>query len=194
MCAKKNLKLEILTAARQMFNEHSWANTSLRGIADEMGISDGNLRYHYKTKEDIVISLFGFMAEDMVGIINQADRGIQDLTNNFREMFAIMYRYRFLFVESYFIKKEYPAYAILFTQLQESRRMLFMDEFNRLKEEGVLSGDFDEEQYEFLFEQLFVISDSWIKYIDTDDEGEILEKIDHYARLCFGLFVPYLKN
>ena len=194
MCAKKDLKKEILDTARVLFNENSWANTSLRKIANELGISDGNLRYHYKTKEEIVLSLFGAMAEELGEVIATVGKDFEDLPDNFISMFKRMYKYRFLFVESYFIRKEYPSYSILFYQLMESRRMLFLSEFERLKEEGVLLWDFSDDQYELLFEQLFLISDSWMKYITTDDEAEVNKLIGYYANLCFALLTPYLNT
>lgn len=192
MCAKKNIKAEILDKARELFNQHSWSAVSLRKIAAALGVSDGNLRYHYKTKEEIVLQLFMAMTGEMSWEIEQAERHLEGLTRNFKRMFAIMFRYRFLFIESYFIKRSYESYAILFEQLQESRKSFFTDEFDRLKAEGLLSTDCSEEQYEMLFEQLFIISDSWIKYIGPEEVDQLEERMDHYAKICYALVVPYM--
>ena len=194
MCAKRNVKSEILVKSLDLFNRNSWSQTSLRKIAVELDISDGNLRYYYKTKEEVVLSLFHQMAEEMSSFIETfEDMSLSELTNGFRNIFQIIYKYRFLFLESVFIKSAYASYAILFDQLQQSRKILFISEFERLKKQNILSSDFSEAQYEILFEQLFIISDNWIKYIDTDsDQTYVDERIFHYSNLCFGLFVPYL--
>lgn len=194
MCAKKNIKSIILITSRSLFNEYSWAKVSLRKIASELNISDGNLRYHYKTKEEIVLELFTLMTEEMAVVFQNVNIDVSDLENQFKSIFKVMYSYRFLFIESYFIKKAYDSYQILFNQLEASRRLLFMEEFKSMKEEGVLSKSFSDAQYEILFEQVFIISDSWIKYLDATDEKYVNQKIDYYAKLCYGLFIPYISK
>lgn len=192
MCAKKNIKIEILNASNQLFNADSWSNVSLRKIATQLNISDGNLRYHFKTKEEIVLALFSKMAEEMLIEINIQLDEFELKPSMFQSIFEIMYAYRFLFIEAYFIKKEYESYQFLFDQLQESRKQLFIETFNRLIEEGVLSTKFSNEQYSLLFEQIFILSDSWIKYVKPSNEIEIELEINHYSSLCYALLVPYL--
>lgn len=51
---KRDIKTEILETAKQLFNEHGYNQVSMRNIADSLGISVGNLTYHYKKKEDLV--------------------------------------------------------------------------------------------------------------------------------------------
>lgn len=196
MCAKKNIKFEILETSRVLFNSYSWGKTSLRKIASELHISDGNLRYHFKTKEAIVLELFYKMSGEMAIIImnrqSYTRENIEELSWQFERIFMVMYKYRFLFIESYFIKKTYDSYLVLFNQLEESRRQLFMGEFKKLKEQGILSKHFSERQYEMLFDQIFLISDSWMKYLDSHEEPYVTEKIKHYSYLCYSLLVPYL--
>lgn len=50
----KNVKLEIIQEAKKLFNEHSHNEVSTQDIADAIGISKGNLNYHFKRKEDII--------------------------------------------------------------------------------------------------------------------------------------------
>lgn len=49
-----NTKSKILSAALDLFNKSGLKNTTLQTIADEVGISVGNLAYHYKNKQDIL--------------------------------------------------------------------------------------------------------------------------------------------
>lgn len=51
---KKDLKSEILVKARELFNTNGYNEVSMRNIADALGISVGNLTYHFKRKEDLV--------------------------------------------------------------------------------------------------------------------------------------------
>ncbi len=47
----------ILRAGRQLFNSKGYAATSLSDIAEAVGISKGNLSYHFPTKLDLAIRL-----------------------------------------------------------------------------------------------------------------------------------------
>lgn len=55
--AKKNVKEEIIQAARRLFNERGYGEVSMRDIADALSISVGNLTYHYPRKEDLIVAV-----------------------------------------------------------------------------------------------------------------------------------------
>lgn len=51
---KRDVKKTIMTTARDLFGARGYNDVSLRDIADVLGISVGNLTYHYKRKEDLI--------------------------------------------------------------------------------------------------------------------------------------------
>lgn len=46
-------KQRIILNAKKLFSQNGIANTRLQQIADETGISVGNLAYHFPNKEEI---------------------------------------------------------------------------------------------------------------------------------------------
>lgn len=54
---KKDTRQEILETAKRLFNEHGYNGVSLRDISDALGISKGNLTYHFAKKEEIIEAL-----------------------------------------------------------------------------------------------------------------------------------------
>lgn len=48
----------IQDVALELFSEHGYEKTSLREIAERLEVTKAALYYHFKTKEDIVLSLF----------------------------------------------------------------------------------------------------------------------------------------
>lgn len=54
---RENIKQDILNTARELFNEKGYQETTMREIADRLGISLGNLTYHYHKKEEMMIEL-----------------------------------------------------------------------------------------------------------------------------------------
>ncbi|MYT33504.1 MULTISPECIES: TetR/AcrR family transcriptional regulator [unclassified Streptomyces] len=53
-----NTRQRIQDVALELFSEHGYEKTSLREIAERLDVTKAALYYHFKTKEDIVISLF----------------------------------------------------------------------------------------------------------------------------------------
>ena len=55
----------ILSVSLRLFATHGYANTSLREISDELGVTKAALYFHFKTKEDI---LSGIMRDNLDSI------------------------------------------------------------------------------------------------------------------------------
>mgnify|MGYP003539276353 CR=1 FL=1 len=53
---KRNTKYEILQCATRLFIEKGYTSTYVTSIASELGISTGNLTFHFPTKEHIIES------------------------------------------------------------------------------------------------------------------------------------------
>ena len=54
---KTDTRKKILDTARALFNQYGYNSVSLRDIAKTVDISEGNLTYHFKKKENLVESL-----------------------------------------------------------------------------------------------------------------------------------------
>lgn len=47
----------VLQASRKLFSRHGFRGTSLAAIADEVGITDAGLLYHFPTKKDLLLAV-----------------------------------------------------------------------------------------------------------------------------------------
>jgi AcrR family transcriptional regulator len=63
----------IQQTAIALFSEHGYEHTSLREIAEQLGVTKAALYYHFKTKEDIAASFFDSYAEDLDRICDWGD-------------------------------------------------------------------------------------------------------------------------
>ncbi len=64
--SRRGTRARIQAVAVEMFTEHGYEKTSLREIAEALGVTKAALYYHFKSKEDIVSSLL----EDYFGQID----------------------------------------------------------------------------------------------------------------------------
>lgn len=51
-------KTQILSESKRQFNQLGVANVTIRMVAKSMGMSSGNLNYHFKKRKDILEALF----------------------------------------------------------------------------------------------------------------------------------------
>jgi AcrR family transcriptional regulator len=64
----------ILIVALRLFAEHGIARTSLREIAEELGVTKAALYFHYKTKEDIVTGILRGYLDGLHGLIDSYEQ------------------------------------------------------------------------------------------------------------------------
>lgn len=89
----------ILLASLELFNRFGVPNVSTTMIAADLGISPGNLYYHYPAKEELVNGLF----KRYEGALNEllpASQGVRDVEDAWffmHSLFELVWQYRFLY-------------------------------------------------------------------------------------------------
>jgi AcrR family transcriptional regulator len=96
-------KLEILETARKLFNESNTQAVTTNHIAKEMGISPGNLHYHYRNREEIIRLLYKNMREKMTLSIEELPKTLDELREHQKVLIGIQWEYRFFFREILFL-------------------------------------------------------------------------------------------
>ncbi|MGW0827489.1 TetR/AcrR family transcriptional regulator [Streptomyces sp. NPDC002845] len=67
-----NTRQRIQDVALELFSEQGYEKTSLREIAEHLDVTKAALYYHFKTKEDILISLFQDLTRPLDDLIEWA--------------------------------------------------------------------------------------------------------------------------
>jgi AcrR family transcriptional regulator len=109
--ASPNTRDRILQTSLALFNANGLAAVSTHKIAAEMGISSGNLHYHFKTKQLIVERLFLRFAQRLE-LLDAAYAGIaaiDDLWLSLHLRFEAIHEHRFIYRDMAFLASEYPA-------------------------------------------------------------------------------------
>jgi len=90
----------ILDTSLAMFNAQGEPNVTTNHIADELGISPGNLYYHYRNKDDSVEQLFARYEARMDQAIGAPEGRLPNLEDVWLQLhlvFECMWTYRFLY-------------------------------------------------------------------------------------------------
>src|SRR5579862_6685430 len=93
-------RAEILRTALTLFNAQGTAAVSTNHIAKELGISVGNLYYHFADKEEIVRALYQQHADrfdEMWRVPASGTEPAEVLVGALRRTFAMNWEYRFFY-------------------------------------------------------------------------------------------------
>ena len=103
-------KAKIIATATNLFNLHGTKSISTNHIAKKMGISPGNLYYHFRSKNDIIRSISDNFKNELGSVLEIQLDTISDfshnLTNLFNRFFRIQHSYQFLFLEGVYLAKQ----------------------------------------------------------------------------------------
>ena len=69
----RDTKAEIHRAAVELFSSQGYEKTSLRAIAEAVGITKASLYYHYSSKQDLLRAIVGTFLDDISAVLGQVD-------------------------------------------------------------------------------------------------------------------------
>jgi len=89
----------ILETTLELFNRFGEPNVSTTLISAELGISPGNLYYHYPAKDELINSLFDRYERALNELLQAADgvANVEDAWLFFHMLFELIWQYRFLY-------------------------------------------------------------------------------------------------
>ncbi len=132
----------ILECALQLFNQKGEPNVSTMEVANEMGISPGNLYYHFHGKEPLVLGLFERFQHELTPLLDPpADAQLepQDYWLFLHLIIERMARYRFLFQDLSNLAGRLPKLAKGIRHLLTALKRTLASLLARLKAAGQLT-------------------------------------------------------
>lgn len=188
-------KERIKSAAVELFNRDGVETVTTRHIAGHIGISQGNLHYHYPTKDRVIEVLFeSFLQEISSAARNSSDMNFvkEEVFTSMKDSFNIMFRYRFLFVDNKVIWRRLPKLQHRLIELlnfkkAEIKEMILLYQKNELFRSDISSG-----QISFLSEQFIFTIGTWLNgsdYLEVGSDPPLF-----FAKFIFRFWIPYLNE
>ena len=89
----------ILETTLKLFNGFGEPNVSTTLISAELGISPGNLYYHFAAKDELINALFDRYERSLADLLNAGDnvRNVEDAWFFMHTLFELIWQYRFLY-------------------------------------------------------------------------------------------------
>ncbi len=189
----KNTKQKILTASLKLFNKSGISDVSLRDIADELGISVGNLQYHFKKREDIVEALYFQLVEKIDRIyFMETDDLLKSYLSFPTEMSKILYEYRFFLLDFITITRRNQKIKSHYAELSKRREMESLKIVEVLIKNGLMREELLKNEYHHLYKRIELISNFWFSSILIQKKVLSKKSIEGYSLLINQSIYPYL--
>jgi len=186
-------KEKILETSANLFNEKGCLNTSTRHIADALGISVGNLYYHFKNKEEILITIFfeymNIIFKEVKLLDLQKDE-IFLLKNFLIDNLESDVKYRFLHLELNLLLITFPKFKLIMeVQLQNEIKMI-KELLNHQIKYGYIK-QMSEIEIDFLVSNSWILATTNLTYWNLLSSN-IIENVKKSALNMYYLIKPYL--
>jgi len=191
----KNTKERILETALDLFNTKGLSQVTLRTIAKKMGISQGNLNYHFKKRDEIIEGLYFQLVhniDDSMSSIQQHSNTLQLLADISQTIMLNFYAYRFLLLDFVQIMRENKTIRNHYTKLTIQREQQFELLFNLLIENDLMRKEVLPNEYIFLYKRFQIIGNFWISDAEIFNSKITKKIISTYSEILIQSIFPYL--
>ncbi|MFK7772957.1 MAG: TetR/AcrR family transcriptional regulator [Saprospiraceae bacterium] len=189
MKTKKKIKI----TATELFNQKGVKNVTLREVAKALDKSYGNITYHFKTKNHLILELYDDMITETNEIMKSFNpqnlfHGILDAP---KTTFKISMKYLFFYVDYVEIRRSYQA---VFSKAEESnafRKKRYLKILQTLQAQKILRKELTQDDLNYLMDLSGAMRTFFFLNLHPDnfDDQGLAKKYITYVN---NLVKPYL--
>lgn len=188
----------ILNATLALFNETGPDRVTTAQIARTVGINEGNLYYHFKTKEALLKALFEKLESDAIQFMTQAslssaaEAGVY--SQFLRRWFSIVWAHRYMFRDLPGIIAIAPSLIEPIRVLSLGMRLVVEDNLRQMRQAQLIA--IADEEVPQLLANVWIVSTYWAVYLNLQEGVDELapENLEWGLNQVASLFRPYLSD
>ena len=188
----------ILETALELMNEAGAQAVGTSRIAQALGVSPGNLYYHFKNREDIVRALFADLDAEFRAIL------VDDVTppipaarfaDFYLRSFDLVWTYRFFFGALHHLLRRDDVLAAQYRALQDWALAALEAIVTQLVADGSMTSPKRKGGLRSLALNTWLIWMNWVRYVQISGR-EVVTKADMVEGVgqIFDLLAPYLET
>jgi len=194
---KRNTRELILSSSLALFNELGEPNVTTNHIADEADISPGNLYYHFRSKNDIVLELYKRFLErflPMLEVPEDHELIAEDLWLLLHLAFELKSEFRFFYRNLSDLTARIPDLDRAMRGLLSREKTAISNLLLGLEQQGSLV--IKPQARYLLLDSILLAITYWIPFADIFDRRALEEgtaPVDSIARVL-QMLIPYLRE
>ncbi len=201
--APRRTAQRILEVTLDLFNRFGEPNVSTTLISAELGISPGNLYYHYPAKDELINTLFDRYEAALTELLRAADdvRNVEDAWLFFHMLFELIWQHRFLYRDLNDLLSKNRRLETHFQFVLKNKQHAVgavLDGLNRGR--AFAAQGIDRREAEPVATAMVVVLTYWLSFEYVRDPRRALEPESAGAALLRGayhvltLLLPYLED
>ncbi len=191
----RHTKSRIIDTAIQLFNQHGSQTISTNHLAEVLGISPGNLYYHFRNKQEIIRAILERMIAKMDGGWTPLHRpSLENLEDMLSRSFLLLWEYRFFYQERNALLRADPELKQRYQAIRKQRGAEIEGFYQGLAEAGVIQMPDDPLTLASVIKIGWLINDYWLSFLDVEDQPINQTTIQAGINLILQLMRPYLSD
>jgi len=195
--ARRDTRELILQTALELFNSYGEPNVTTSHIADEADISPGNLYYHFRSKDDIVIELFKrFLGrfQPLIDIPDDILLHAEDIWFQLHLSFELKGEYRFLYRNLADLTARIPDLDRAMRALLRHERTAASNSLSGLEQAGAIQ--LTALQKKLLTDNLLLALTYWIPFAELEDHNGLADSTAQISAMSrvLQMITPYLRE
>jgi AcrR family transcriptional regulator len=186
----------ILEAGIDLFNQSGVVAVTTNHIASHLGISPGNLYFHFRNKEEIVAELFDRMCVEVYDVwapqekVDSYDSPLQLIERSYE----VFWKYRFFHREMYHLRRKDPTLARKWKTHISKCIKLFHATYRHWIETGVMKDITDPREMEMISDVVLITSITFLQFFESPERPAtrrtIRQGVDHILRFLLPYHMP----
>ena len=194
---KRDTREHILETSLVLFNELGEPKVTTNQIALEADISPGNLYYHFRSKNDIVLELFKrflLRFEPLLEVPENSSLEAEDLWFQLHLSFELKGKFRFFYRNLPDLKNQLPSLGKAFLGLLHRERMATLELIENLERQNKLRITTDDKY--LLLDNLMLALTFWISYAQIFNANGLSSGSVQSNAIAgvMQMLVPYLRE
>lgn len=181
---------KILHTSIELFNEKGFGAVNLEELAQVLGISRGNLTYHFKSKDDILEAIAEEMWKEIAAEKEKTMQvpSFQNMHSQTKMFHSFQKQYAFVFLDRHV--QNHPIVKKQFKSMIEKT----IEDFHQMIAMGIQIGTVKEEtipgSYRSLALSVWMVSFYWLSQQTTRGTN----KTEGSEKVIWGLILPHLSD
>lgn len=191
--ASQQTKKSILQKASELFNENGTASVSMNALAEALGISAGNLQYHYRNKEEVIRAILEEMFKqfDVIYAPSEEVFTLDTLRHIMRFNFDLVWKYRFFYRENTALLRNDEILARRFREIQEIRLADQEAIFKRLAGAGGVRTALRPDELHNVVLMGWVLVHTWLPFAESTGQTINEAALDQAVEVMVQFYKPY---
>ena len=187
---------KIIQASIELFNEQGERNVTTNHIAAHLGISPGNLYYHFRNKEDIILSIYEEYARNLLletfPKVSPDIKPLDAIILYMDAVFQALMKFRFFYANLPVLLAKNPLLHEKYVEVQDLIAQRVSEMLRSLRDANMMQ--FDDEELPDIVSILRLINTFWLSFYQTQNkDAEINDSVFYDGVLKILVMIrPYI--